>query len=148
MCAAALASAVLAACQREVRRAGSADAPRAEGARSRLDGADQGQWTWRYPDGTLRERGALQDGLRVGTWTQWWSNGAVRAQGARVPDRATRSSPREGPWTFWHPNGQFAARGIYQAGQREGWWEFSLDDGRLDGDQSGLYHEDARILDG
>jgi hypothetical protein len=64
-----------------------------------------------------------------------------------VYDPETNTSPREGPWTFWHQNGAIAARGIYRLGRREGAWEFSLDDGRLDGDRSGLYHDDEKLAE-
>ncbi len=138
----------LAGCTREVRVAGVTDSVRIEGSDSRWTGEDTGTWTWSFPDGTQRERGTLADGRRVGTWSQWWSNGERRSEGRRDYDERTRTSPREGPWTFWHPNGAVAARGIYRHGKREGTWEYSLDDGRLDGDQTGLYHDDLKIADG
>lgn len=128
--------------------AGVAESTRIEGRTERLTGRETGEWTWSYPNGTQRERGTLEDGHRVGTWSQWWSNGERRSEGRRDYDARTRTSPREGPWTFWHPNGAIAARGIYRAGRREGAWEYSLDDGRLDGDRSGLYHDDLKIADG
>lgn len=139
---------IAAACTRDVRVAGVTGGPRIEGQRSRASGEDRGAWTWWYPSGAVRESGALADGRRVGTWRQWWSNGERRSEGARVPAPDGRASPREGPWTFWHPNGGIAGRGIYRAGKREGAWEYSLDDGRLDGDRSGLYHHDRKIADG
>ncbi|MCY2960872.1 MAG: hypothetical protein NTY35_11960 [Planctomycetota bacterium] len=140
--------AFLPACTREVQVAGFAESPRIVGQRSRWTGEDTGTWAWSYPDGTARERGDLEDGHRVGTWSQWWSNGERRSEGRRVFDAKTASSPREGPWCFWHPNGAIAARGIYRHGEREGAWEYSLDDGRLDGNQSGIYHDDRKIADG
>jgi hypothetical protein len=144
----ALAAWALAGCAQEVRHGGTESKPRIEGQRARPGGAEEGLWTWRYPDGAVRERGSLTRGRRTGTWTQWWSNGALRSRGAREPDPARGTSPREGPWSFWHQNGALAARGIYRAGLREGMWEYSLDDGRLDGDRSGLYHRDERLTDG
>lgn len=146
--AAAAALLALGACTVEVEVAGIAGAPRIVGERSRASGLAVGEWTWSYPDGTTRERGTLVDGRRAGTWTQWWANGEKRSEGARVPARDRDASPRDGPWTFWHPNGAVAARGVFVHGVREGAWEYSLDDGRLDGDQSGLYHDDVRIGDG
>lgn len=127
---------------------GVAESPRITGARARWGGDETGTWTWSYPGGTPRETGTFEDGRRVGVWSQWWSNGERRSEGRREYDPRTRTSPREGAWTFWHPNGAVAARGIYRGGQREGAWEYSLDDGRLDGDRSGLYHDDLKIADG
>lgn len=138
----------LASCTREYRLAGITGGPRIEGRKSLLYGADTGTWTWSYPSGSKRESGTLDGGRRVGLWSQWWSNGERRSEGRREYDAATRTSPREGPWIFWHQNGAIAARGIYRRGKREGAWEYSLDDGRLDGDQSGLYHDDRKIADG
>jgi len=143
---AALAS--FAGCAREVHVEGVTDSVRIEGQMSRWTGRKTGPWTWSYPDGTRREQGTLEDGRRVGTWSQWWSNGERRSEGQRAYDQRTRTSPRAGAWIFWHPNGAVAARGIYFDGQREGAWEYSLDDGRLDGDRSGLYHGDQKITDG
>jgi len=135
-------------CTREVRVPLPDDEPRVLGHRSARDHVEVGVWAWTYPNGVPRERGAYVDGLRVGTWNQWWSNGERRSEGERRPDPATKTSPRHGPWTFWHANGVTAARGVYENGRRTGMWEFSIDDGRLDGDRSGLYHDDARIADG
>jgi len=55
------------------------------------------------------------------------------------------ASEREGPWTFWHENGALRARGVFREGRREGRWEYALDDGGLDGLQSGEYHADRRV---
>jgi len=142
-----LLSSLLVGCEKKEVRAGPTGHVRFEGQRSRVTGRETGEWTWYFPDGSLRERGAFEDGRRVGSWTQWWSNGERRSEGVRVWDAETRTSPREGAWTFWHPNGALASRGMCRGGRREGWWEFSLDDGRLDGDKSGLYHANFRIAE-
>lgn len=134
-------------CTREVRVGLPDGEPRVLGQRTSANGAVLGAWTWNYPNGVPRERGEYVDGLRVGTWTQWWSNGEKRSEGGRRPDAATKTSPRHGPWTFWHANGVIAARGVYDRGRRSGVFEYSIDDGRLDGDRSGFYHDDARIGD-
>ncbi len=135
-----LALAASTACTREVHVVGPAGEARVEGRRSRTTGDANGIWTWSYPSGSPRERGEMVDGHRTGAWSQWWSNGERRSEGRRQYDDATRTSPREGPWMFWHPSGAVAAQGVFHGGDREGVWEFSLDDGRLDGDRSGLYH--------
>ena len=106
---------------------------------------EEGPWTWWYPNGELREQGTIENGRRVGTWRQWYPNGQRRSEGARVWDEATRSSLRDGPWTLWFENGERKARGIYVRGKREGQWDYTLDDGSLDGDRTGEYHDDRRI---
>ena len=106
---------------------------------------ETGPWTWWYPNGDRREQGTLENGRRTGTWTQWYPNGQRRSQGLRAWDDASRASVREGVWTFWHENGERSAVGVYRAGRREGYWDFTLDDGSLDGDRTGEYHHDQRI---
>ncbi len=138
---------ITSACTREIRVAGPTGEVRMEGARGRWSNEPVGTWTWSYPGGSARERGTLTDGHRTGEWMQWWSNGEKRSLGRREYDTTTRTSPREGAWTFWHPNGSVAARGIYRRGSREGAWEYSLDDSRLDGDRSGIYHDDVKLAD-
>lgn len=110
-----------------------------------VGGAPTGTWRWFHPNGELRERGTYEDGHRAGVWTQWWSNGQRRSQGLRAWNPGTRTSEREGPWTFWHQNGTVAGRGVYRCGRREGHWEASIDDGSLDGDASGEFHDGERI---
>jgi antitoxin component YwqK of YwqJK toxin-antitoxin module len=119
-------------CDKKEVKAGPTGHVRFEGQRSRVTGTRSRRVDLVLPDGSLRERGKFEDGRRVGVWSQWWSNGARRSEGLRVWDEETRTSPREGAWTFWHPNGALASRGLCRGGKREGWWEFSLDDGRLD----------------
>jgi antitoxin component YwqK of YwqJK toxin-antitoxin module len=108
-------------------------------------GKPDGVWTYWYPNGERAESGTYRDGLRVDTWTTWYPNGQKRAEGARAPDATEESSPREGLWTEWYENGERAARGVYRAGKRAGHWDVSHDDGGLDGDRTGEYHDDARI---
>jgi hypothetical protein len=106
---------------------------------------ETGPWTWWYPNGEPREQGTLDNGRRIGTWTQWYPNGQLRSRGERAFDAAARASPRTGAWTFWHENGEIHATGIFVGGRREGHWDYTLDDGSLDGDRTGEYHDDRRI---
>jgi hypothetical protein len=106
---------------------------------------ETGPWTWWFPNGERREQGTIAGGRRVGTWTQWYPNGQRRSRGVRAWDEASRASVREGLWTFWHENGERSAVGVYIAGRREGHWDYTLDDGSLDGDRTGEYHHDQRV---
>ncbi len=106
---------------------------------------EDGAWTWWYPSGERREQGTLDHGRRAGEWTQWYPNGQRRSRGDRAWDAAAQSSPRAGAWTFWYENGVVLGHGLYRAGRREGHWDYSLDDGTLDGDRTGEYHDDLRI---
>jgi hypothetical protein len=132
----------LASCER--RRAWADGTPRFEGALTPLGGERTGEWTFRYPDGSLREQGRYEDGRRVGTWRQWWPEGTLLSEGERRPAAEHPGSPREGVWSFWHRGGTLAARGAYRAGLREGEWVFHAEDGALDEQRSGLYREGRR----
>jgi antitoxin component YwqK of YwqJK toxin-antitoxin module len=128
-----------------VRRAQGRIAFHTEGrAEARVE-RETGPWTWWFQNGERREAGTLEHGRRTGTWTQWYPNGQRRSQGLRVWDEESRASVREGVWTFWHENGERSAAGVYETGRREGHWDYTLDDGSLDGDRTGEYHDDQRI---
>lgn len=118
----------LAACGR-VERSWPAGAPRFEGALD-LDGERHGEWTFHYPDGSLRERGRYDHGRRVGVWRQWHNEGRLASEGERAWNEATRASEREGPWVFHDAAGTLRARGAFRAGRRTGPWEFFDADGR------------------
>ena len=118
---------------------------RAEGRLAWLAEVEDGFWTYWYPNGVLREQGRYDRGRRTSVWVQWFPNGQRRSEGRRSWIEATRASEREGPWIFWHENGTVRARGTFRAGAREGRWDYSLDDGGLDGLQSGDYHADRKI---
>lgn len=118
---------------------------RSDGRVAWTSGREEGSWSYWFQNGERRESGAFRDGHRTGSWTQWYPNGQRRARGDRAWNAETGASEREGPWTFWHENGEIRARGVYRAGKREGHWEFALDDGTLDGDQVGEYHDDRKI---
>ena len=115
-------------------------------AHARVDGEREvGPWLWWYPNGERREAGTVENGKRVGEWTQWYPNGQRRSRGVRVYDARTHASPRDGVWTFWHENGSILARGVYTLGQREGHWDYSREDGSLDAEKTGEYHDDQRL---
>lgn len=118
---------------------------RTQGARSRLSGREEGEWTWWHASGEVAEQGSFDDGRAVGLWARWYPSGQIRARGERRWNAATKRSEREGVWVLWHPSGVEAARGTYRAGRREGRWEFTNEDGSLDGDRSGEYHDDVKL---
>lgn len=133
------------ACSRGVERYYADGVCRAAGREAWISRAETGEWTYWYPSGEPRESGRLSEGTRIGTWTQWWPNGQLRSRGERRFDARARGSVRVGPWTTWHANGVRESAGAYARGEREGHWDFTLDDGSLDGDRTGEYHRDAKI---
>jgi hypothetical protein len=141
-----LACASLAACHKHVERNWSAGTPRYQGEISRLDGREEGVWTFWFPNGQMREQGRFERGLRVGRWRQWHANGVARCEGERTPAPDGSASLRTGYWRFWYESGELEGQGSFVAGEREGHWDYHLTDGRLDGDRSGEYHLDQRLL--
>lgn len=110
-----------------------------------FDGTEDGAWSYRYPDGQLRERGSWDQGKRVGTWTQWYPSGQRHSTGERRWDAAFRGSPREGPWTFWYANGELRARGSFTDGRAAGEWRWWNHLGELDARRSGVYVDGERV---
>lgn len=94
-----------------------------------LSGERDGEWTFYYPDGSRRESGRYEDGLRVGIWRQWHMDGELASEGARVPDPASGTSPRDGLWLLHYPDGSLRAKGMYRAGEKVGYWEYYDEDG-------------------
>lgn len=140
------ACALLAGCLKHIERSWPSGSQRYEGAISRVDGREEGLWTFWFPNGQMREQGRFAHGLRVGRWRQWHSNGAPRSEGGRTPARDRTASLRTGYWRFWYESGALEGQGVFVDGLREGHWDYFLTDGKLDGDRSGEYHADQRIL--
>lgn len=118
---------------------------RLEGQRTWFGKTEVGDWTFWYPNGDLREKGSYVRGQRTGEWVQWYPSGQRLSQGARRWSAASGGSERAGLWTFWFENGERRAKGCYRAGLREGHWDYTNEDGGLDGLRTGEYHEDAKI---
>jgi antitoxin component YwqK of YwqJK toxin-antitoxin module len=136
--------AALAGCARE-QRSWPDGTRRFAGRRALVGGEREGEWTFWYPDGALREHGLYAAGRRTGTWRQWHHDGQLASVGERGFHAATGGSEREGPWTFWHPGGSVRARGTFAAGRREGEWEFFDEDGEEDVERSGRYSAGVRV---
>jgi hypothetical protein len=141
----ALVALLLAGCTKHVQRDWPSGTPRFEGAVSRLDGEREGEWSFWFPNGRMREQGRYADGRRVGVWKQWHANGQPRSEGERSAALAGDESPRTGCWRFWFENGRPEAQGVYVDERREGRWDYWLTDGELDGDRSGEYHLDQLL---
>ncbi|MFO1009290.1 MAG: hypothetical protein U1F29_04435 [Planctomycetota bacterium] len=132
-------------CGRETTLATDDGLVRARGDRELTSNAPDGAWTFRYPNGELREEGRFEAGHRVGAWVQYAPNGQLRSRGERVYDPATNSSPRSGTWTFWHENGVVAEHGVFVGGNREGRFEFTNRDGSVDAARTGEYHAGIKL---
>jgi antitoxin component YwqK of YwqJK toxin-antitoxin module len=110
--------------------------------------------TWHLSGALERERSADgsdeihdRDGARL-KWCrpepvgvrceEWYADGTPRARYRLVQQR------KHGAYATWHPEGTPAATGSYDAGRREGPWEFRAEDGALDAERSGVYARGAR----
>lgn len=117
---------------------------REQGSRT-SDGLEHGPWSYRYPNGELRESGEWDHGRRTGFWTEWFRNGQRKSHGERVWNPESGASERQGPWTTWAQNGVKQSRGAYRKGLREGPWRFWSDKGALDEKRSGIFAEGVRV---
>jgi hypothetical protein len=134
---------VLGSCGRDEARVDPSGIVRAAGPLD-LGGRAHGAWTLRYPDGEVREQGAMVHGQREGTWTDWYPVGQRRSRGARRYDPERGASPREGAWRFWYANGVLRGEGSYVDGLPEGPWRWWNHEGRFDAERSGDYRAGVR----
>ncbi len=81
-------------------------------------GKQQGEWTFTYPAGQLRARGAYKDDVQDGPWTYWFPSGDKEYEGSFVDAR------RSGVWRYWHANGNLRAQGAFVRGREWGEWNF------------------------
>lgn len=82
-------------------------------------------------------RALLHDGP-VPTVT-YWGDGTTRNTTEYLDGQ------KDGRSEQWHANGSKEWDGQYRAGLREGEWLFWNEDGTLDSERSGLYHEGQRV---
>ena len=90
-----------------------------KGEGTTVDGLHEGDWTFYYPDGRKRSRGAYRKDVQTGPWTAWHENGRVEWLGV-YGDRGGRSDL----WSYYHDNGEVRARGRYREDFEQGYWEF------------------------
>ena len=79
----------------------------------------EGEWTYRYPNGQIAKQGRYEDDKQVGKLTLWHPNGAKEQEGYFTDDGF-----RGGPWTYWNADGSKFAEGCYQDGREHGGWKF------------------------
>ncbi|MBK8977393.1 MAG: redoxin domain-containing protein [Planctomycetes bacterium] len=133
----------------------------------------EGDWTFRYPDGSLRSKGAYRDDRRFGSWETWYPSGALSwvgefdvdgfrtgawtffhdggvpaaASAAVGPIRSVigyRGDLEDGPWAAFDVAGRVQQVGFFASGKRTGAWA-EWEGGRVGG--RGLYRDGARSGD-
>ena len=74
---------------------------------SKVNGKDEGRWTWYYEDGRKQMEGTFEKGKRNGIWTIWENNGNKASESLYKEDKLN------GKFVHWYPNGQIEREGYY-----------------------------------
>jgi antitoxin component YwqK of YwqJK toxin-antitoxin module len=78
-------------------------------------------WTRRYfPDGTVREEGAVVEGAKTGRWRTYDAKGTLRQE---VWWLGTPDGGQTGWAETWHPDHTVAEAGPWLDGRQEGFWQ-------------------------
>jgi antitoxin component YwqK of YwqJK toxin-antitoxin module len=78
-----------------------------------------------YPDGTLRSRTAISNGLLNGLCESWFTNGQIQSR------ECFSNSVSSGPRSKWHENGQLQSTATIVDGVMEGVFRRWHDNGQL-----------------
>jgi antitoxin component YwqK of YwqJK toxin-antitoxin module len=73
-----------------------------------------------FPDGTVREEGALVEGAKAGRWRTYDAKGTVRQE---VWWLGTADGSQTGWAETWHPDRTLAEAGPWLGGRQEGFWQ-------------------------
>ena len=87
--------------------------------------AQEGEWTYRHPNGALAQKGNYVDDKQDGKWSYWYDNGQLEQQGFFL------DGYRSGFWQYWNENGTKYAEGYFDEGYEEGHWKYYDGQGRL-----------------
>lgn len=79
----------------------------------------------RYPDGSKKLTGHLENGKRHGVWSSWYKDGSLKSE------LRYRHGKRHGFYKTWYKNGQLRYKGQYHHGERTGTWKFYGKSGAL-----------------
>jgi antitoxin component YwqK of YwqJK toxin-antitoxin module len=91
-----------------------------------VQGKQEGEWVYRYPDGDPKAKGAYANDKQIGHWIYWYENGNVEWEGEFDESRLS------GPSRFGYENGKNRAVGLFVAGLEEDLWTFWNQDGQID----------------
>ena len=76
-----------------------------------VNGRRDGEWTYQYQSGKLREKGSFENGVESGVWTNYYENGQKQGEGSFVAGK------REGTWTWYRENGSVWRTAEYKDGK-------------------------------
>jgi uncharacterized protein len=83
------------------------------------EGEKDSLWTFYFPDGNIRSKGAFINGKRDGSWQFFFENGNIEQSGEYQLGKP------EGEWIWYYPNGKVLRKENYRKGKREGmYYEF------------------------
>lgn len=78
-----------------------------------------------FPDGTLAEKVAWDQGKCTGEWLQYYPDGTIFLRAEYIGGKL------EGPFSYYHPNGQLYSEGLYSENMKDGEWMVFNEDGSL-----------------
>lgn len=140
-----------------------------------VSGRYEGDWILFYQDGSVKEKGAYEDGVREGDWEFYYENGELRQKGeyrqGRVQGRWVwyykdgnlrreeeyRRGREDGVSIEYDPTGRTLAKGQYIDGLKDGPWEYRIGDytikgsyleGEKDGSWLGIYDNGKKRFTG
>ncbi len=104
-----------------------------------VDGLQEGEWTFWYPNGVCKARGSYAKDERTGLWTHWHEDGSLQMRGEYRDER------QQGLWEYWYPGGRPLCRGAFRDGREHGEWQFWHENGALA--QRGCFASGKRQLE-
>jgi len=85
-----------------------------------------GDFSIKYPDGTIKINGQMLDNKRVGGWTSYYESGVKQSE------TTYKNGILNGKTASFYANGQVRYIGYYMGGKKEGKWEFYNEDGTFE----------------
>lgn len=90
-----------------------------------VGGAQEGVWTYYWPNGNPKARGEFVGDTREGPWTWWYENGNKRIEGSFT------SEHKDGLWRHWYSDGTPWMSGWFDKGRKTGEWSTYVKSGEL-----------------
>lgn len=81
-----------------------------------VSGRKNGEWTYRYENGQIKNIGSYENGSRAGTWLGYYESGNLFYEGAYLKGK------KHGQWISYYDDRTLFYRGTYKAGKEHGEW--------------------------
>ena len=112
---------------------------RLEGHGHKLANKNDGRWTLFGPGGVRAATGGFSNGMPVGRWKQFWPNGALKERAE------LRDGLRHGDAATFDAHGHRESAGRYENGVPCGAWIFWDAAGQIDTARTGQYRAGVRV---